>query len=71
MISPTQIRANEYRCQDLLAATARDRLVNEARKAAPSSPRTTTAGCVHALAHRAIAALAALRNPGVGRAAEA
>jgi hypothetical protein len=31
MISPTQILANECRYEILLAAVARDRLVNEAR----------------------------------------
>jgi hypothetical protein len=71
MISPSNIRVNVYRRQDLLAAVARDRLIDEARKAAPTAPRTTGVGRVQALAHRAIAALAALRNPGVGRTAEA
>ena len=71
MISPSDIRVNEYRRQDLLAAVARDRLVDEARKAAPAAPRTTGVGRVRALALRAIAALAALHNLGVGRAAEA
>jgi hypothetical protein len=71
MISPTQVRANEYRYQDLLAAVAKDRLVNEARRAAPAAPRTTSAGRVQALASRAIAALAAVHPFRVGRAAEA
>jgi len=69
MISPTQVRTNEY--QDQLAAVARDRLVNEARRAAPAAARTTSDGRVHALARRVFAALAAVHAFGANRVAEA
>lgn len=71
MISPTHIRVNEYRCQDLLAAVERVRLVNEAREATPEVPRPTSAGRFRALSRRATAALAAVHSFGVGRVAEA
>ncbi len=71
MISLTPIRTNECRYQDLHAAVARDRLVNEARRASPAAPRTTSAGRVHALACRAVAALAAVHAFGANWAAEA
>lgn len=71
MISQNSIRANEYRRQDLLAAVARDRRIDEVRRSAPKTSRTASVRHVQALTHRAVAALAVVHAFRVGRTAEA
>lgn len=60
MISPNQIRANDYRYQDLLTKAAEARLIASAIDDAPTTIKPSSVSRISACARRALAALASL-----------
>jgi hypothetical protein len=57
MISPTHIRVNEYRYQDLRAEVARARLVRSAASADPAGAKPSPVGRLRAVARQVLASL--------------